>query len=100
MGIGWVWEGYTGTHPATVPGPIFNLFLRLRPTYGQMKAILRNMMRFLRKGPERVLERVQNDLRMTLPDTLPDRSPDGPPDPHIQTSDISMVQNRRYLPFY
>ena len=36
---GWGPEGYyTGYLPSTIPGPIFNLFLRLRPTYGQMKA--------------------------------------------------------------
>ena len=33
-------EGYTGTQPTLIPGPIFNLFLRLEPTHGQMKAIL------------------------------------------------------------
>ena len=35
--LGWAGRGYTGTHPLTLPGPIFNLFLRLRPTHGQMK---------------------------------------------------------------
>ena len=28
---GWGREGYTGTPPRHPPGPIFNLFLRLRP---------------------------------------------------------------------
>ena len=35
-------------HPSTIPGPIFSIFLAIRPTHGQMKAILRFMMRFLR----------------------------------------------------
>ena len=39
---------YTGYQPSTIPGPIFNIFLRLGPTYGQMKAILRLLMRFPR----------------------------------------------------
>ena len=45
-GAGWVGtrvgtgEGYTGTQPGLLPGPIFNLILRQGPTYGQMKAIL------------------------------------------------------------
>ena len=29
---------YTGTHPYTLPGPIFNLFPGYVPTHGQMKA--------------------------------------------------------------
>ena len=33
VGYGWVGtgEGYTGYYPVPAPGPIFNLFLRLRP---------------------------------------------------------------------
>ena len=34
-------EGYTGTHPTLIPGPIFNHIQPEGPTYGQMKAILR-----------------------------------------------------------
>ena len=34
------WEGYTGTRPPTIPGPIFNIFKAIGPTHGQMKAIL------------------------------------------------------------
>ena len=41
-------EGYTGYSPSTVPGPIFNIFQAISPTYGQMKAILTYLMRFLR----------------------------------------------------
>ena len=33
-------EGYTGTHPQAIPGPIFSIYLALGPTYGQMKVIL------------------------------------------------------------
>ena len=49
VGAGWVyrvgiwegiWEGYTGTPPDQSQGPIFNIYLRLGPTHGQMKAIL------------------------------------------------------------
>ena len=32
-------EGYTGTQPSTLPGPIFSTFPEISPTYGQMKAI-------------------------------------------------------------
>ena len=34
---GWGREGYTGTQPYTLPGPIFNHILRIGPTHGQMK---------------------------------------------------------------
>ena len=34
-------RGTTGVLPRTIPGPIFNLNLRLGPTYGQMKLFLR-----------------------------------------------------------
>ena len=46
--LGGVREGYTGTHPYTLPGHIYNLFLRLSPTHGQMKVFFSKMMRFLR----------------------------------------------------
>ena len=48
--VGWVgtWEGYTGTPPGPLPGPIFSIYLRLRPTHGQMKAILSVLLRFPR----------------------------------------------------
>ena len=42
------WEGYTGTPPVHSQDTIFSIYLRLRPTYGQMKAILSNLVRFLR----------------------------------------------------
>ena len=53
-------RGYTGYPPSTIPGPIFNIFLRLRPTHGQMKAILRFLMRFPEMGLELTLELTQN----------------------------------------
>ena len=49
-------RGYTGYYPASSQDPIFNIFKAKGPTYGQMKAILEVSMRFLRKGPGRVLE--------------------------------------------
>ena len=45
-GVPGVWDmgGYLGglyrVLPQAIPGPIFNLFLRPGPTYGQMKLIL------------------------------------------------------------
>ena len=72
-GSGGVLPGYT--HPA-IPGPIFNIYLRLSPTHGRMKAYLRLMMRFPRKGPRMGPIWPQNDLRMTLRINPPDRSPD------------------------
>ena len=41
-------RGYTGYPARPVPGPLFNIYLRLSPTHGQMRAILRYSMRFLR----------------------------------------------------
>ena len=41
-------EGYTGTLPGPIPGPIFKLILETGPTHGQMKAFLDILMRFLR----------------------------------------------------
>ena len=46
-GVPGVWEdwvgreGYTGTQPSPVPGPVFKDIPQISPTYGQMKAILR-----------------------------------------------------------
>ena len=34
------WEGYTGTQPDTLLGPIFNIFSLKARTHGQMKAFL------------------------------------------------------------
>ena len=34
-------EGYTGTPTQPSQDPVLDIFLRLSPTYGQMKAILR-----------------------------------------------------------
>ena len=48
VGRGWAREGYTGYPPSTIPGSQYRLYLRYIPTYGQMKAILGQMMRFLR----------------------------------------------------
>ena len=51
---GWCgsWVGlegyYTGTPSHPSQDPIFNIFLRLKPTHGQMKAILRYLVRFPR----------------------------------------------------
>ena len=50
LGVGW--EGYTRYPPSTLLGPIFSIFLRLRPYHGQMKAILRYLMRFPQMGLE------------------------------------------------
>ena len=36
---GWAGRVHTGTHPDTLPGPIFSLIWLQDPTYGQMKAI-------------------------------------------------------------
>ena len=34
------WEGLYRVLPGTLPGPIFRLIPEIRPSYGQMKAIL------------------------------------------------------------
>ena len=39
--LGGYWEGLYRVPPGHLPGPIFNLILRLGPTYGQRKLILR-----------------------------------------------------------
>ena len=65
---------YTGYYPAPSQVPIFHHILASGPTHGRMKAILKEMMRFLSKGPEWVQNGSRNDLRITLPDW----SPDGP----------------------
>ena len=62
------WEGYTGYPARHLPGPIFNIYLRRSPTYGQMKANYEVSMRFPRMGPERVQNGSRIGLRMTLPD--------------------------------
>ena len=53
-GVGYGWVGLEGAipvpHPGTIPGPIFNIFKRLGPTYGQMKAFSKILMRFPRIG--------------------------------------------------
>ena len=41
-------EGYTGTQPPNIPGPIFNHILKIDPTHGQMKAFFMILMRFPR----------------------------------------------------
>ena len=46
----WVagWRAIPGTTHPPSQGPIFSIFRARGPTYGQMKAILRLVMRFLR----------------------------------------------------
>ena len=46
--LGVAGRGYTGTQAQPSLGPIFNIYLRLGPTHGQMKVNLRLMMRFPR----------------------------------------------------
>ena len=83
MGTGRVLYRYPGH---TLPGPIFNLNLALSPTYGQMKAISRFLMRFPNKGPERVLELTRIDPRIDPPDPGPEMAPDDPQIPYPRTS--------------
>ena len=53
MGLG---EGYTGYPPVPSQDPYLANSEAKGPTYGQMKAILRYYMRFLRYGLKRVPE--------------------------------------------
>ena len=48
VGTGWGREVLYRVLPSTLPGPIFSIFKVKGPTYGQMKAILRHLMRFPR----------------------------------------------------
>ena len=47
-GLGWLEGCYTGTRHPAIPGPIFNIFLRLGPTHGRMNLKYSKMMRFPR----------------------------------------------------
>ena len=64
------WEGYTRYPPGTLLGPIFNIYLRLGPTHGQMKAFFTKLMRFPKKGPERVQKCLRIDPELTPELTL------------------------------
>ena len=44
-------EGYTGTHPGPIPGPVFSHIPEIVPTHGQMKAFLEVSPGFSDKGP-------------------------------------------------
>ena len=96
-------EGYTGYPGPPSQDPIFNIFSLKMPSYGQMKAILRYLLRFLNKGLEWVPEwpqnGSQNDLRIDLPDLprLVPRWPSDRPSPDLR---YPMVQNRHFLRFY
>ena len=66
VGLGGYLGGYTGTPPDQSQGPIFNIFKAIRPTHGQMKAILCISMRFLRLGLELTSDDPQNGSRIDL----------------------------------
>ena len=72
------WEGYTGTHPATVPGSHIQSISGLkpypRPNEGKSKVFSEVSEIGSRKGPDRVPEWPQNDL----PGPYPRLVPDGP----------------------
>ena len=68
--------------------PYLVIFQAKDPTHGQMKAFLRNMMRFPEICLELTSDRPQIDLRNDPPDHLPDWSPDALQMPISQTSDI------------
>ena len=75
---GWLGGVLPGYYPGYYPGPsqvpILSIFLGLSPTNGQMKAIVRLMMRFPKMGPRKGLELTRIDLRIDLPGPLPDWS--------------------------
>ena len=52
VGTGVGWEGYTGYYPIPSQDPYLTIFSLKISTYGQMKAISRFLMRFLRYGLE------------------------------------------------
>ena len=90
---GW-WEdgragrGYTGYPASPSQVPTFSLFLRLSPTYGQMKVNSRLLMRFPKIGSRIDLRMTHIDPQIDPPEPVPRWSRDGLPDPDIQTSDI------------
>ena len=54
-GVGY-WEGYTGYYQDPSQYPYLVIIQASGPTHGRMKAILKDMMRFLRYGLELTLE--------------------------------------------
>ena len=76
-------EGYTGTPPVPSQYPYLTIFKAKGPTHGQMKAILRIFMRFLRYDLRLTSDIPQNDLRIDPPGPPPGLVPRWPPDPDI-----------------
>ena len=93
MGAG---EGYTGYYPAMLQDPYLVIFSLKARTHGQMKGILEVSMRFLRKGPEWVLEWSQNDPRID-PSRLVPRCPSDAPYPDLRNLKVYIWA---YLRFY
>ena len=67
-------RGYTGYYPAAIPGSIFNIYLRLGPTHGQMKVNYE-----VSQTGSQIGSRYGPELTRIDPiSTLQDRSRDGP----------------------